>query len=545
MAQLIIYLWVLHGENVATRNIYLPFEFEFKSLIMHTNALTVGNSNELIPLMHEPYKLLLGCPYLPTSNSTGHRVVYLPPLLFNVILGEPEDRKPFFGLFRYNGFQDPMTGAISFTTTRLLSWDDIARITNGEIKAYSFLFKHIKNDCRLNNYALSDIVVSIFSCQVPNPRYSHEYSKIITDLSPTVVPGIPKSDTLLNLVDLNDRKFSFIFIRVGGPPPLSGWKALAGQKEQGCGLNILSYYGIISQTDARERVVCLTQLGTSIFTLLDMIMNTKNIPFIEPTGTGSLAIEEENTDPTVHYTTVASKIFGSLSDENLILRTPIVGGLENIYKYMMFQRSINFAIIFKLYSTSYRDGSTTVLSHVGHTSSLYQYNGQIYLVDPQLSITKLLSDGNFVDEVLSVYKDIFKFIDVIYTQDSDGLIFGSIIKDLIDGGGIILVKDRSKTSHGGRGRYRKSKKSRKSRKCKNCRRRRRISRKHKKNYKLQEGGESSGIIITYKDTNAEILKKYKELSNDTSIRLDDDVREIDYFANSPMVNSTGPATSTP
>lgn len=50
------------------------------------------------------------------------------------------------------------------------------------------------------------------------------------------------------------------------------WEALAEMKHQGCGLNVLSFFGIIEENEAREKVVCLNLKGTSIFKIVDYIM---------------------------------------------------------------------------------------------------------------------------------------------------------------------------------------------------------------------------------------------------------------------------------
>jgi hypothetical protein len=169
----------------------------------------------------------------------------------------------------------------------------------------------------------------------------------------------------------------------------NGWQELAKIKHQGCALNVLSFFGIIKENEAMEKVVCLNIKGTSIFKIVDYINEhiiTKRNGFV---------------------------IIRRSFDDALNL---FIQNFMNMYK------PTNYAVLFKMYIEREHNGK---FSHIGHTVAIMNHNDKFYLIDPQANISiNLVKDQPFSQQIKNAYqsKDInnnWNYIDIIFTVDSN------------------------------------------------------------------------------------------------------------------------------
>ena len=132
--------------------------------------------------------------------------------------------------------------------------------------------KHVLDYCKKKKISdLNTVNIGFFTCKIMIDRYIKEYSELPFDIhEETVQPaniinfeevGEPIQCSILRIFVTD----SWIF--------KEDWQALAGLKHQGCALNVLSFYDLMSQPKARQRAVCLTLKGTSIFRIIDYINN--------------------------------------------------------------------------------------------------------------------------------------------------------------------------------------------------------------------------------------------------------------------------------
>ena len=185
---------------------------------------------------------------------------------------------------------------------------------------------------------------------------------------------------------------------------IPNWSGLAGIKQQGCGLNVLSLYGLIEENKAREMVVCLDMKGTSIYKIVDYINN------------------------------YADRI-GSINVGYMICRLPFLYGINWLYFFIQQQHSIKGGYIFKMYKDFYQK-NTNKFSQIGHTVSFFKdTSGNIFFVDPQQSINILLGDygininnlssNTFLRDFFVQNNYNFNYIDIIFTLKENPHDFGN------------------------------------------------------------------------------------------------------------------------
>lgn len=178
------------------------------------------------------------------------------------------------------------------------------------------------------------------------------------------------------------------------------FKPLAtGIRHQGCAMNVLSFYKFIDTAFARNKVLCLTLRGTSIFRVLEF-MNQK--------------LYENNDEPVDYF-----ELSRPSSKKYLIIR------YHKDYFMRMFIPSISAlnryqAIVVKFYRDAFNPaarqrGSTSArYSHVGHTVSFYVsyqegHGNVIYMIDPQGDKYLRVGTPEFEDFLTH-----FNYYDIIY-----------------------------------------------------------------------------------------------------------------------------------
>ena len=408
------FLWVLHGQNVSSNHNFYPVLVKYQSLVFYSKPYTAAYASEFDYFVSNPCKLLGGyCPIIPIIDRTnGEKYAYLPPLLFSLYDSDSEDIKVRSGLYHFRikktdvkkeMVQGPPVLELIDDTCEIIGLTQILNHTNlvtefpGRLITYSILFQKINEYCRRVGINPEDVVTGIFSCQTRTGAYINEYNK--TDVVSSYVPvrmtdsRLQKIEVFVNSEIIEQQLYATPCI-IQDNSNHQGWLPLGTLTNQGCALNVLSFYGLIPQSLARESAVCLPIQGTSIYKIVDYIYS-----FRRDTGIGCI-----------------------------ICRLPILYGLNWIYNYIAScNPPFNYAVIIKMYKDFYQSGSGK-LSQIGHTVSLSKNvtTKVVSFVDPQKSLDQELPNPGISLEnittnpvlysyIQSVYGSTFNYIDIIIT----------------------------------------------------------------------------------------------------------------------------------
>ena len=411
-----IFLWALHGSNVSSQANYIKYDdFKFESLAMYTDPFNIGWSEEMNLFMNDPCSLLVGkCPYIPILNShTNKKEVYIPPLIFGV--SEKDATSVIsqqIGLYHFkikkkgiitrdiqleelNMNYNPLlhseyTGKDQceiVETQKVMSYQDLKErhgtFEQNKTITYSMLFQHILDYCKNMHFNPANVSVGIFSCQVKDLRYVEKYDQTNTK---SLVPRIKLSPSLTETKIYTNRETPPQVTSIKISPTivnfqsLKPWKALGNLKHQGCGLNVLAYYGILPENEAREKAVCLNLNGTPIYQIVNYIHHAYNN-----------------------------------NQSYMIIRYPLSTGIEILYDFIA-KYNANFAIIFKMYDTELQN-NTRKYSQRGHTASIGKLNNEVYFFDPQVEETPINLADIDANQLTESIKDVYHkhYIDIIYT----------------------------------------------------------------------------------------------------------------------------------
>jgi hypothetical protein len=333
-------------------------------------------------------KLFLGTPSIPITNcKTGIKYTYLPPILFFSKTDDDATIQRLSGLY-YLEVNKYGNDICKITKIRLIlnHAGIIQMYGNGNNITYSKIFKNVYDDCEKHGINSEDVVLGLYNCQNA-VKYVSKYNQTNTQgllakrVEPLSLQVIFYNQT--NLISMQQSiPLVYLYPTIIPIHKLQNWETLAGIRYQGCGLNVLSYYDIIDENEAREKITCLPIQGSSIFSLVEYI-NTflKKIPEFNTT-TGYVVVR--NTIPN-------SFIF-----------------LKQLFDHM---KQFNFAIIVKTYSSIYRNGTTSI-NHIGHSYSFACFQEKYYHIDPQANIFREInfSEGagvsGYMDIIFSVTNNV-------------------------------------------------------------------------------------------------------------------------------------------
>lgn len=521
-----LFLWVSHGENIGSSNNFYPIETKFQSVILYSKPFKVITSEELSELLNNPCRLILGsCPSIPIiDEKTNKKDVLLPPLLFVNVQNDKPDIVEYSGLYHFVIKMNPEhtremviqphdTDMSQYINSCVYEYSEkiidhanlITLFGNNSYITYSQIYKLVTDQCKNKGLNPEDVLLGIFSCQIRQDRYSKEYNQQATNLIPRRVKPELSIAKIYDELDIDPQFYVSPTIIDFDKLPNS-WNALARIKHQGCGLNVLSYFGILSQTYARESTVCLTLKGTSIFKITDHLNTYFKSKGIQWPGF-------------------------------IILRYTFVRGLQTIIGVMKLLKMPNVAIIFKMYNTNKApDGKD---SQIGHTVSIFKYNNKIYYVDPQaeigpIQIDEMIEPIVLENEIKKVYSNPqWKYIDIIFTVSNTSLgtyrpeIRANELEKMVsDSHGEIEFLIRTQDINYGGKNILKSKKSNKKtikkRILKNKNKYKSIKkRNNKKRSKKYYGGEGENDNDIFEELMIQIDKKYNTPTTLDSLTIKD------------------------
>lgn len=391
----IVYLWISHGSSVSGINKNFGVETKFKQVGLFSEFLTPIYSDILKEIQRDECKLFTHIKMRPEEMIERKKVVFLPPLVFQVYADEKHESIRYFsGLHRFE-FEFYDNSCVRNLHSELI-FDHSGLVTKFGSRsniAYSEIFKVVTDDCKKRKIEPNIVTLGIYSCQTIHPDYKQYYPILYltesfikeppqANIVDTIVPGEIGLPLVIPLTERHLYTLSSI----------KGWDALAKLTKQGCALNVLSYYNILPEIDAREKTVCLTLKGTSIYKIIDYI-NVYSINKYRYDG------------------------------KYIIFRFSILNGLSlSIY---IAKHNLDRIVIFKMYGDKMYNGKP---SQIGHTVSIINSGGIIRFIDPQVkkSVNIQLLDRPdaynqaalfLLDYFRQEYGGVWNYVDIVYTLE--------------------------------------------------------------------------------------------------------------------------------
>lgn len=412
MATKHFFLWVSHGENISGLNRMVD---KYHSKLGRFVYYSVYKQILQYPFLEYIYldklpktPLPVNAPAPPPTHwdvSTiaklydGVRAVNnpnqlqgfdVPPILYTAEHDTTKVEFNFMGLYY---FEINSIGTIITRYKKIFDGYDLINLYGRNNITISKIEKHVLDECnKLNITDLQTVSLGLYACEEVTPNYIHGYTGTLPVDINYDLSSVPKANILASSYIQQPRISHFSLLRILVKNELiehrmtNAWNTLAGLMNQGCGLNVLSFYGVISEPRARERAVCLTLKGTSIFSIVNYIDH-----------------------------------FNQRASNYAVVRLDLLSGVNTIYTFItQYTSPQSYAIVFKIYDDNFIK-NTTKYSEFGHTISVcFIFNtNAFWFSDPQANIyTELnLQDPTQLHNIITTNYPGKKFIDLIMEGD--------------------------------------------------------------------------------------------------------------------------------
>ncbi len=392
--QKIMYLVCLHGTNTAAEHTLFPVYSPFNSVVYYPDAYTSLQGEKAIEFMDQSIGNIAISTELQNGtfkaqskmSSTGRALLNLPPILLGV--NQEDLTNQFYQ--KYQGvWKVVFINNVVNSVTRLQDQREMLRnFFQGDvtlIRTQAFILNDLETIVRQHGDAPEDVSVGMIVCHSQNlypelANLAHNKSYATATESPLLA-----SPSELLFLSTIQPEFKYALAGCHAPTfnPSQAWSALARQKAVGCGMNVLSYFGVIEQNDARCRVISLPPKGQTIFAIYAILY-----------------------DKLILIPTKFIVVRISLTLQNDILFDQLNSLPENLATFV------------KLYNGTVRSDAAASAAasdnHLGHTISFIKHQGVLYLIDPQGSITQPIQTRQELGLHLQrLYAD-KDFIDIVY-----------------------------------------------------------------------------------------------------------------------------------
>ena len=386
--QKIMYLICQHGINTASTHSLYPIRSPFPSVVYYSPA-----AYQILPeetarrLIQECEGDLITSTALQNGTfkaERGDHYLHVPPMLMKI--EEADLHKPLFtaleGVWRVVFTDNIVTSIVKIQTQR--QWLDTAFDGNTEtVRTQSYILHTLEKIVKKQKDDPATVSVGMLVCHDQTA-----YSGRIADLSgnpsyanaaeePVLLPKEELFSSSEQIIPTDQLSLALWSVPGFDPSTTSAWTALARQRIVGCGMNVLAYYGIIEESEARCRVSALPVQGQSIFSVYTMFHDIK---ITEPTKFVVVRVPLENSDEIFHE----------------LQQIP-----EDVVTFV------------KLYADTIRKGED---SHVGHAISFIKHQGVLYLVDPQASGNVEIHSGTELRQHTRYLYHDKEFIDMVFIE---------------------------------------------------------------------------------------------------------------------------------
>jgi hypothetical protein len=417
--------WISHGVDIGNSQTHYEVDTPFSAINFYSeptskiytellDAIVGKNSNAIL-------KLVTGvCPKVPIKRcNSPESYVLLPPLLFKEhdVLRQPNegDQKlvDYIGLYYFKiqyseqkqkiqkSFLDKSTGDNYHITGKckiiyveqILSNTGIGKLRD-EKKARGLTYADIQElgekYCVAKQLSTKDVLLGIYSCQEPSMSQFNLRggTEIFDSINPKAGKKLKNADIVAEVSDIES--IDVFYVHHAGVLQDTCSSIANTLSSQFCALNILSYYGVITETTSHETSTCLPQTGISIFKIIDYIDRY-------------ISFNMKNTDMKVE------------NNKYVVIRFEIAYGITNVLALILrtIQTKRNFFIAFNLYK---RAGEN------GHTASVFvDDNGLLYYRDPAPDCANIkIENENALSQMATILKRNYESISFIFTVKSEG-----------------------------------------------------------------------------------------------------------------------------
>jgi hypothetical protein len=246
---------------------------------------------------------------------------------------------------------------------------------------YSTIFDEILNAAQNNHINFKKLIIGIFACQEP--------LTIANDVnSHSILTRNKLTTRFLTLNEVNNgirqnRRFNIFCFKVNPATNTTLGAPVPSITDKGCGLAMLSYYNIMEKNRAAGETICLPKTGTSIFKLIDYIINSNTNTIILP-----------NTDGL------------------FVLRCNLNIGLTYLFnEFNITNDQQRVVVIFKMYSDLHHKSN---YSHVGHTVSFEKHNNNLTFIDAQKNVKQTIVSITHLNIYFNKHYNNFNYMDIIF-----------------------------------------------------------------------------------------------------------------------------------
>lgn len=398
--------------------------------------------------------------------ESDNEYAYLPPMFFSPITTDEIEEKTqlydnVMGLYHYiiNPGNDKYYLAhviadysalkakvkeygdsLTYSSITSLIRNYLRSVNNGEIT----LTRKEHTDYIKESYNKKDIFdnssIKFFTCRSYYKQQLIDKNLLEFFNSQVVVNYEPEPVTFFDSFDKDDNisLFTINLERFNLQQAKEKWQGpLAGLYHQGCGLNVINFYGLMDTIEARSTATCLN-MGTSIFKIADYIVKN-NSQYLPTDGFGVCRLE------IVNYCKLINRLINNIVKNRSITST-FIGNKP--FGDLLF--------MFRIYETNFK-GKTEEYNDIGHVASIALKDNSIHFIDPQAqrSLSKEY-DFSYVDKetisefLVSIFTEHYpdkKFCDFyIYKRSFSILTFTQLQQDY----GCVLRPRPPKLSFGGK-----------------------------------------------------------------------------------------------
>lgn len=407
------FLLILHGINVTPTVNCINMRTGFKNSrinffiepneILYTNDLQLLYEHTNRPAHHDTGF------YQYIKNTLNDKIdtdfIYsdemgtacLPPMRFHTNDSDTPEMKNIIGLYHFYYFVDDTYNVADDTSfymnKKFYGWD------NFETETYSTIYRKIATYIKetkanptnelestvVNTITDNNVDIGFFTCRQLVDEYAAEYANLSyhKGIVKKIPPGvyIPKEEPPVSAAYVSNQGHDEVLLinyDFNLNDKIHSWVgALAGVTHQGCALNVLTFFDILSQTDAREKAICLNLTGTSIFKMIDYINQ------VYPSNYGVIRCGLNDALNTIlaYFTLVTNRD----NEAKSAIYSALTYG--NFHEYVENLSSVftRQYIILKMYDVNVSKTDNTKYNEVGHTVAIAVFNGEIYFIDPQIS----------------------------------------------------------------------------------------------------------------------------------------------------------------
>lgn len=387
-------------------------------------------------------------------------VFKMPPMVFRVNEDDATNEKSvLIGIYKYS-ITNPNTYVQVFSIQQLYNYsrriNQYGLLTYRDIIDIIFDLNGRNKDYRYNlGFFCCRDLTSDLNNFYNTPIFINTYRSLFNPIE-KIYPKLRKGG---NILDSETDGLTGYFLPLYICTPfhntnLKRWERILGQRQQGCALNVLTYYNFMIEPFARQGVSCLNREGTSIFRIIDYLhVYLTNRNPLSPRPIYADKITNDSIDEiglintwlgmTINHTTYPNGFLPQslpIDTKYTVLRLPIVQFTEKIDEILkciyLLRKPCNFVTIIKFYNDRLKNGKIIMAGHT--VSFLFQLDertgtGYVFLVDPQnfdefpvISPVFIKRGFNspieYQKDQLSLkfyehYNKTYKFFDIIYIKN--------------------------------------------------------------------------------------------------------------------------------